>query len=171
MIATQFKDIKKTKQTRVLNIIFSLAIGALFLVLLLHSREASAPLAQPVYDATVSNGFTDIPVAVADTDEERELGLSGTAVLPQNAGKLFIFNAPGKYGFWMKDMRYAIDIIWIDESFRIVGIAEGILPGTYPEVFYPPSPVKYVLEVNAGFSTAHNLLENQLLTLTNNLSF
>ncbi len=168
MIATQEH---KTRQTRVLNIITILAIGALFLVLLLHSREVSAPIALPVFDATISNGLIDIPVDIADTELEREKGLSGTTSLPQNSGKLFIFNTSGDYGFWMKDMQYAIDIIWIDSNFRIIGITKDVAPESYPEVFYSPSPVKYVLEVNAGFSTVHNLLENQLLTLTNNLSF
>ena len=168
MIAAQ---VHITRQTRVLNIIFSLAIGALFLVLLLRSREVRAPLITPVFEALVSNGSVSIPVTIADTSLEQEVGLSGTEFLPPNTRKLFVFNVPGEYGFWMKDMQYPIDIIWIDNSFRILGITEGVTPETYPKVFYPPGPIQYVLEVNAGFSTTHNLLENQLLTLTNNLSF
>lgn len=169
MIATQAT---KTRQTRVLNIITILAIGALFfLVLLLHSREANAPALPLSYDAILSNGYVNIPVTIASTSLEQEKGLSGSENLPPDAGKLFIFNTPGKYGFWMKDMSYGLDIVWIDRDFRIVGITKGVKPESYPEVFYPPQEVQYVLEVNADFSTENNLSENQLLTLTNILSF
>ena len=168
MIATQTHN---GRQTRVLYIISILAGGALFLVRLLHSRPVLAPLAPPVFEAIISSGSVDIPVTIADTTLELEQGLSGTVSLPPNAGKLFVFNTPGKYGFWMKDMKYSLDILWLDSSFRILSITDNISPESYPTVFYPPKSVQYVLEVNAGFSTEHNLSENQLLTLTNNLSF
>lgn len=174
MIATLLKKIiDNTRKTRVLNTISILAGGALLIVLLLHSRVAESPLvtATSDYDALISIGTTTIPVTIADTDNEREQGLSGTPYLAGQTGKLFIFDAPGKYGFWMKDMAYSLDIIWIDADLRVVGISKDISPETYPEVFYPPTDVVYALEVNSGFSTQHDISVNQLLTFHSELTF
>lgn len=91
-----------------------------------------------------------ISVEVADTDTLRTQGLSGRDSLPPNSGMLFIFETPSKYGFWMKDMNFPLDIVWIDESWQVVGVDRLINPDTFPKVFYPNSAVKYVLEINSG---------------------
>jgi uncharacterized membrane protein (UPF0127 family) len=170
MIATQ--NISKTK-TRVLTIFSILAIGALFVVLFLYGRGIPVGTEVPTatYEAFIVSGDLRIPVTIADTPAEQEQGLSGTTFLPTNTGKLFIFPTPGRYGFWMKDMQYPLDLIWIDSTMHIVGITAQVAPETYPTVFYPPEDVLSVLEVAGGFSTAHHLEINQLLTLSDNLSF
>jgi uncharacterized membrane protein (UPF0127 family) len=164
-------DLQKTRQTRVLYVFSIIAIGALLLVLLLRSRVSNQVVVPKGYDAVLSTQNLSIPVTIADTPEEQEIGLSYTSNLEQNTGKLFVFNTVGKYGFWMKNMFYAIDLVWIDKDFRIISIDKNITPESYPTIFYPPQDVQYVLEVNAGFSTANNLSVNQLMALTNNLSF
>lgn len=50
----------------------------------------------------------------------------------------------------MKDMNFPIDIVWIGEDWKVVSINTLVNPDTYPEVFYPALPVKYVLELNSG---------------------
>lgn len=169
MIAT----LDKTRQTRVLNTISILAGGALFLVLFLHFRPVSAPVVSTAktYEAVVNIGSIAIPVIIADTKEEQEQGLSGTESLRVDSGLLFVFNVPGRHGFWMKDMNYALDLVWIDENLKIIAISKDITPQTYPTIFTPPEDVKYVLEVNAGFSTKNNITENQILTISTNLTF
>ena len=62
----------------------------------------------------------EIAVEVAATAETRSKGLSGRGSLEEGTGMLFIFDSPAQYGFWMKDMNFAIDIVWIDEKFHIV---------------------------------------------------
>lgn len=101
------------------------------------------------YDGVVVVGGNTVPVSIADTALLREKGLSDTVSLPRKTGKLFVFDLPGMYGFWMKDMQYPIDIIWIDESYNVVSVTENVGPETYPSVFYPDRSVQYVLEVNA----------------------
>ncbi|MCS7133368.1 MAG: DUF192 domain-containing protein [Candidatus Caldarchaeum sp.] len=94
-------------------------------------------------------------VEVAKTDTERSRGLSGRPNLPEDAGMLFVFKQPGKYGFWMYEMRFSIDIIWLDESKQVVHIVEKAQPCNPTEacpVFVPDKDAKYVLEVNAGIS-------------------
>ena len=92
----------------------------------------------------------DLRLEIADSPTERTQGLSDRPSLPDDSGMLFIFDEPGYYSFWMKNMLFPIDIIWLDENWRIVKIDENILPETYPALLDPPSPVKYVLEINAG---------------------
>jgi len=65
---------------------------------------------------------------------------------------LFIFPKSDKQSFWMPDMRFAIDIIWLDEYMKVVHIKESATPESYPEKFTTSVPAKYVLEVPAGFS-------------------
>lgn len=168
----------KTRQTRVLYTVL-ITGGALLIVLLLcflflHPK-AEAPITQvgaissPTW--VLSFGSFTIPITIADTPVLQEQGLSGTLSLPAESGKLFIFDKPDFYGFWMKDMAYSLDIVWIDETMKIVGITKDVFPDTYPQVFYPPEKVRFVLEVNAGFSTTHNLSENQLLSLMQETHF
>jgi len=173
MIANSIENIKKTRQTRVLYIIFILAIGALFLVLFLlsGSQKQSELVSGTPYEKVLNINGTKVFVDLADTMEEQEKGLSGKAYLPEQYGKLFVFQTPGNYGFWMKDMNFPIDIIWLDEDMRILGIEKDVAPSTYPNIFYPPQNVSFVLEVNAGFSTKYGLSKNQLITSVDNLSF
>lgn len=89
-------------------------------------------------------------VEIADTPSEQEKGLSGYKYLRDNQGMLFVFQTPGNYGFWMKDMNFPLDIIWIDQNSKVIHIEKSLSPSTYPQVFYPGGPALYVLEVNAG---------------------
>ena len=98
-----------------------------------------------------------LEVSLAQTAEERQQGLSGTKSLPQGQGMLFVFPEANTYSFWMKDMQYSIDIYWLRDDGRIVYMAEKISPETYPATYQSPEPVKYVLELPAGFAEAHGV--------------
>lgn len=114
---------------------------------------------------SVTIGATTVAVEVANTDAARSLGLSGRTSLAEGSGMLFIFDTPGNYGFWMKDMNFPIDILFIDASGGIVSIAADASPAGYhqdpPQVFYPAAPAKYVLEVPAGFAARHGIKAGQ----------
>ncbi|HEY4508905.1 MAG TPA: DUF192 domain-containing protein [Candidatus Paceibacterota bacterium] len=98
----------------------------------------------------VEMGGKTFSIEVARTNSERAKGLSGHLPLLDDQGMLFVFPKPDKYGFWMKDMNFSIDIIWIDANFKIVHIENSLPPETYPKVFYPETPALYVLEVSNG---------------------
>ena len=83
-------------------------------------------------------GSTSLLVSVAQTPPERARGLSGSPYLPVGVGKFFVFDGPGRWGIWMKDMLYSIDIIWLDAAGMIVHIEEQVSPDTYPRSFTPP---------------------------------
>ena len=98
-----------------------------------------------------------LEVEVMKTQEEQIRGLSGRELLAENTGMLFVYDKPVIPGFWMKDMNFSIDIIWIGEDRSIVDITENLAPETYPITFSPASPVQYVLEVNAGWAQEHSI--------------
>lgn len=100
---------------------------------------------------TVQLAGKTIKVAVVDTPELRAKGLGGRAGLAPDEGMLFIFDSDAKYRFWMKDMRFPIDILWLSISGEVVDIKENVLPSAYPAIFAPNSPARYVLELPAGF--------------------
>jgi uncharacterized protein len=112
------------------------------------------PTERPVY---VKIGNSLIEVAVASTPEERARGLSGRESLETGTGLLFIFDKPDIYAFWMKEMNFPIDIVWISSENRIIGIEHSVSPDSYPQTFSSSGPVKYVLEIPAGYSRAYNI--------------
>lgn len=105
--------------------------------------------------ATVTLTLHDTPFRtyVADTAHLREVGLGGRRGLAENEAMLFVFDTPHRLGFWMKDMRFPIDILWLDSEKRVVMMLNDVRPDTYPRVFYGPETSKYVVEMvalNAG---------------------
>jgi len=91
-------------------------------------------------------------VDIARSPKELERGLSGRESLTQDSGLLFVFDKPDNYGFWMNDMNFPIDIIWISDENKIIHIEKSISPSTFPNVYYPNGKALYVLEVSAGES-------------------
>lgn len=87
---------------------------------------------------------------VLSSQSERNKGLSGTSRLPDDRAMLFVFESSGKWGIWMKDMNYAIDIVWLDESKTVVHYEERVSPSTYPRIFKPSKDARYVVEFNSG---------------------
>ena len=86
-------------------------------------------------------GDTRLNVEIASTPAARSKGLGGREELA----------AGWAYPFWMNNMHFPLDIIWIAEDWRILGFEERVLPSSYPTTFRSPRPVLYVLEVNSGF--------------------
>jgi len=100
---------------------------------------------------------------LANTNALRELGLSGRQSLPENNGMLFDFrNQADIPQFWMKDMLFNIDILWIKDN-KIIAVDKNVPAPSSNEqttnlkIYSPPSMVNFVLEVNAGWSDDHNV--------------
>jgi len=108
-----------------------------------------------------------IALEIADTESKRIRGLSGRERLADGVGMLFIFPISGIYSFWMKDMNFPIDIIWLDETFKIVHIEANVEPNTFPKSFAPTLPSRYVVELNAGVASFKNLVVGQSLVIEN----
>ncbi|QQG49624.1 MAG: DUF192 domain-containing protein [Candidatus Berkelbacteria bacterium] len=99
---------------------------------------------------------------VAKTTEEQALGLSGRDSMPETDAMIFPFSPPQTVPFWMKDMRFALDIVWIANG-KVIGVEKNAPPpkiGAQPQDlpnYRPPAPVDYVLELNAGQSQYFNV--------------
>lgn len=106
----------------------------------------------------------DIKVELALSKEEQVRGLSGREGLGEGEGMLFVFAKPGRYSFWMQDMKFPLDIIWLapssggeDGKARVVYMTENAQPESFPESFVSDTDAQYVLEVGAGFAEKNNL--------------
>ena len=100
---------------------------------------------------TTSTG-KEISVEVADTVEKRSLGLGKRSGLENGWGMLFVFEKRKQHGFWMKDMQFPLDIIWLDNHI-IAHILRNVQPaksGVIPPVMTPPVAGNFVLEIDAG---------------------
>lgn len=100
---------------------------------------------------------TKIAVDVADTTAKRTQGLSGRKTFSFGTGLLMKFDEDGYPGIWMKDMNFPIDIVWIDKDWIVRDVTPSVGPETYPQAFYPKEPIRYILEVPAGFADIHNI--------------
>lgn len=103
----------------------------------------------------------EIIIEIAKTPAEMATGLGFRDSLEKDAGMLFVFEEKTTPGFWMKNMKFPIDIVWISGD-TVVGVSENIQPpsGAAEEnltVYSPPEPVNYVLEVNAGFAAENEI--------------
>ncbi len=96
----------------------------------------------------VINGQT-IYVTIADTTEQRQQGLSGQKALCEKCGMLFIFDTADNYTFWMKDMNFDIDIVWIRDDV-VVDISERVSYKTPEKIVWTIESVDKVLELPAG---------------------
>ena len=89
------------------------------------------------------------------TPEQRARGLMGRGHLGDRDGMLFIYELEGLHGFWMRGMLIPLDMVWIDAAGVVAGVTANVSPapkGTNPEIYSPPRPIQYVLEINAGLA-------------------
>lgn len=111
-----------------------------------------------------------LDVLVADSAIERTRGLSNTQIETLGAdGMLFVFTDQAQRTFWMNEMNYALDVLWIQDG-QIVKIDENVpQPGNdYPGIarmYSNPFAVQMVLELPAGQVQARGLAVGQTLTI------
>jgi uncharacterized membrane protein (UPF0127 family) len=164
------KNSKAGKSSMVVNALIGL-FGLIILVYYLISSKSLPTLNEYVAENKEKTGLVSIYfpqgsvyARIATSSADLERGLSGTSSLSEDEGMLFVFDIIGERGFWMRDMAYPIDIVWINSDKTVIGISSDIDPGTYPNIFFPPGPVKYVLELNAGFAEENKIATGTPLT-------
>ena len=105
-----------------------------------------------------------IHAEVADDEAERVQGLSGRNSLNANSAMLIVFDEPGIHGIWMKDMRFAIDIVWLDNSKKVIAIQSNAKPDSYPKVFEPKVKSLFVIELGMGQASKLGIKVGQILS-------
>jgi uncharacterized membrane protein (UPF0127 family) len=163
----------------------------LFLLILLFTAAAgcvnetalpnAAPISPPVSYAASANqtnyshllqiGNKKLEVEVATSTAAMEQGLSDRRSMANNQGMLFDFGTLSQdTAFWMKEMDFGLDFVWINDN-QIVGITPDVPPplnsSTTLPLYYPPSPVNWVLEVNSGWDKANNITVGDQAELKN----
>ena len=88
--------------------------------------------------------------------------------LPEDSTIFFVFDKPDKYGIWMKDMNFPIDIIWLDKDYEVIHIEENIPPDSYPKIYYPEDNSLYIIETNANYSSRNNIKKGSILNVYKN---
>ena len=146
------------RKTIFISISFSLCIIQLFT----FNQSFAEQIVYSHAVVTTSTG-EEFPVEIADTLKKRSLGLGKRSTLKKGWGMLFVFEKRKPHRFWMKDMQFPLDIIWLDNH-RIVHIIHNAKPANpkdEPEVMTSPVSVNFVLEIAAGQATKLKLKTGQ----------
>jgi uncharacterized membrane protein (UPF0127 family) len=149
------------------QILLPLAGVTIFILITGLLVQNKLPFVKPISNQRqlkeISLGKTTIKVEIFDTQEKRHKGLADREMLNPNEGALFVFNEKKvQPAFWMKNMKFAIDIIWIADD-KVSQIDKNIPApeeGTREEdlkFYLPKEPIDYVLEVNTGFSEKNKI--------------
>jgi uncharacterized membrane protein (UPF0127 family) len=100
---------------------------------------------------------------VAKSDKEHDKGLSGRKSIPKDKGMVFVFSREEEQCFWMKDMRFPLDMIWVNARHEVVFLAKEAQPNSYPRTFCSSDPAAYVIELNAGEIQRAGIYKGQIL--------
>ncbi|MBI2033034.1 MAG: DUF192 domain-containing protein [Candidatus Levybacteria bacterium] len=117
--------------------------------------------------ATVTINKQKFTAEVAKTPSEKQTGLSNKKSLPQDQGMLFVFDTPDLYPFWMKNMAFPIDMIFINKD-KVVTVYQDLQPAIgleSPEIYQPDDLSDRMLEINAGLSQKYNIKPGDSVTI------
>jgi uncharacterized membrane protein (UPF0127 family) len=155
----QSNETAKTKSAHKRSWKFVLVMGGLMLLVV---AAAAWLLAHPTPTTKLHVGSRTFTLESAETINEQRRGLADRSTIAANEGMLFIFPEQARQCMWMKNMRFPIDIVWLDGDHRIVHIEHAVAPETYPEAFCYEA--RYVIELRAGQAANANLKQGQRLT-------
>ena len=118
------------------------------LALALAAAGGAAPAVVPL---TLPSGKV-LQAEVMVSDEDRAMGLMFRPSLPLDRGMIFLFGTSDFHGIWMKNCKFPIDILWLDEERRVVHVAEAVPPCKAEPcpVYNPMRKASWVIELNAG---------------------
>jgi uncharacterized protein len=144
----QNKETAKTASARRYWLLIVIIFACIIFLLSIIGLWITSTVQENVKTITIGN--ETFAIELADTESEREKGLSQRDSLGANKAMLFDFKQDDIWRIWMLNMRFPIDIAWLDTSGKIVYLKNNITPDTFPNAYYPDVPSRYVLEVNAG---------------------
>lgn len=133
-------------------------MAIIIMVILGLLRGTQTPF-KPTQKAILGN--QTFKVKISESEKDKEIGLSQTKSLPNDYGMVFTFKNDGFYPFWMRDMKYPIDIIFINDG-KVVKIFPNVPPpkaNEVPKIYVSEVPADTVLEISAGLSEKYNVKE------------
>ena len=161
----QNKETKKTELVHKQNNYLPYAFVTFFLVAVLSMLGFILLRGyNNVATSKVQIGSETFHLEVADTDAARVQGLSERDGLAPNSGMLFVFNVDGNWRMVMRQMRFPIDIAWLDANKKIIHIKHTATPAEYPKEYKADSPTRYVIEVPSGTFMRLNVQEGDSIS-------
>ena len=157
----------------IILIIFAIFFGTIFWAIGGHEIQEEIPFYwQKIIGKTVTveiNGHK-IQAEIVKTSSEKQKGLSNREKMERDRGMIFVNEKEGMYSFWMKEVNFPLDIIWIKGN-EIVGITEraAIEPGPEYKNYLPPEPVDKILEVHGGWVFRHGVEIGQKVKFSKDL--
>jgi len=157
---------------KVIAIIAAIAAGSaaiLYFYPLFLTGEAAGDQKQVSQTNQTNNGYRQVGVTVngfemvadvAATNDQRSKGLAIKDHLNENESMLFVFSTARDQAFWMKDMKFPIDIIWMDANKTVVHVEHSLEPCPvigFCKTYSPGTNSLYVLETVAGFADKHRV--------------
>lgn len=120
----------------------------------------------PSTQSTLQLGGRSYSITALRTEAELQKGLSGTESLAVDRAVVFVFPHDARWGIWMKDMNYPIDILWLDGREKIVHLVADAQPSSYPKTtFTPPKKARYVIELPSGTIKATGVTKGTIVSL------
>lgn len=149
------------KSIRLLMVVVVVAVIIAGTLLIFHHGAAKPTAAKLVIGSGTTASIFKLETVSDQASQEK--GLGGRAGLASNTGMLFKYTDVTNRCMWMKDMRFNLDIIWLDANHRITSIVANLTPGTYPQSYC--AKAQYVVELNAGTARANGLRVGQIVSL------
>lgn len=103
-----------------------------------------------VAQTTIRVGGSTYTLAVADTPALRTKGLGGRSSVAPRVGMLFSYSNQDIRCFWMRDMHFSLDMIWLNSEYQVIHLAQNVSPSSYPQTFCANRPAQYVIELQSG---------------------
>ncbi|MCL5092773.1 MAG: DUF192 domain-containing protein [Candidatus Marsarchaeota archaeon] len=122
---------------------------------MLHYEHKAVVIAGKELDARISDSFI-----------KRMIGLMYEDDMPKNSCMLFVSRFSSTESIWMKDMRFSIDIIWLDKYKHIVATEENVPPCKkilFCKTYKPDIPFRFVVELNAGFIKENGITKSSII--------
>ncbi|MSU55950.1 MAG: DUF192 domain-containing protein [Candidatus Taylorbacteria bacterium] len=143
-----------------------ITVGIIFIAGVLFLNAFPPVSAPPIHGPKLTTPTgTEISLFIADTDAEREKGLGGRDSLGADEGMLFIFPETSVHPFWMKGMRFPLDMIWLSDEMEVVHLETDVAVDTYPALFGQGIQARYVLELSAGMAEKSGITLGNVLSL------
>lgn len=149
----------KTEFNHMLKWVVSAALISFFLLNIANSWGYNS---LSIVQIGIGDG-TVVTAEVAASPVDRAVGLMYRDGLGDSEGMLFVFDTEGSYAFWMKNVGFPIDILWLDSGMKVVDIETAEPCNEVCPSYVPDSPARYVLEVPAGFAAAHGISAGSVL--------
>lgn len=159
--------LRKLDKLEIALLIISLISGAALLLSALIKKNnpelKNSSVVTSCLKIDAANTECDYKLDIADTNSERIQGLSGRQGLEDKTGMLFDFENPAQQCFWMKDMKFSIDMVWLNQNKEIIKIENAVSPETYPNS-YCADDTKYVIELQSGEAQKQGFITGKQLS-------